>query len=361
MIINQSRLSKDKIEHALYLHRKFICVDMHNHVPCAEDIEGRTKGGLDCKIYLASVDGNLGDFTSPPGPDSFGTAYETDGYVRRAFNAIDQAHLDVNKHSNKIALAVDAGDIIENKSRGRLSVMIGFEGGKPLDGSLALLRAYYRLGLRHLELTWGYANQLCGAQWDPGGLTNFGQAVVKECNRLGIIVDVGHISEAGFKDVLELSEDPILVGHSGAIKFCPNARQPQLLRDEQIKALHEKGGVIGIHFFCRVLTGADSGGLENLLDNIDYIADLVGNADCLGIGTDYFPKKEPWLNYMDLVVRRKDRAPNEEFVQPKLVLDDVSKLQELTIGLVARGYSDGEIEKILGGNFLRVAKRIFRA
>jgi len=373
----QTTLSKDKVEHALALHKKSVCVDTHNHIDCEDDIEERTSGGLDCKFYLGYVDTSTQDFyEAPPGMDNFGSCYESEGHFRKAIGVIDRAHLDIEKHNDKLALALNAEEVVKNKKEGKLSVVLGFEGAKALDGSLSNLRTFYRLGLRHLGLTHGFGNQLSGGQWDPdNGLTNFGKAAVAECNRLGIIVDTAHISEPGMAGVLEISKDPIIIGHSGAKALCAptgglsvttkvssnpksGGRQPQLLWDEQIKEVHEKGGVIGLHFFARVMTGRDEGGVEVLLNHTDYIAKLVGSVDSIGIGTDFYPRGEPWLTYMDTLIRRKRRVEGDSILRPKLLLEDASKMPEFTVGLVERGYSDDEVEKILGGNVLRVMKAV---
>jgi microsomal dipeptidase-like Zn-dependent dipeptidase len=344
-----SALSKDRVEHALGLHRRSIVVDTHNHVPCGDDIDDRMVGGMDCKFYLASVYMQPEDFHDAPiRSDNLGRCYESEGKPRGAFNAIDQMYLDIERNQDRLGLALTANDVIENKKRGKLSVILGFEGSQPLDGSISLLGAFHRLGLRHMVLTGPFANQVSGGSRDPrAGLTNFGTGVVSECNRLGVVVDISHISKTGFWDVLKESKKPTLVAHSGARALVdPSGKSAnQLLSDEQIKALVEGDGVITLHFFGFVITGRDEGDVNTLLNHVDYITKLMGSVDCIGIGPDIYPKTEPWLTYYDTMVRERKRGPGEAFRQPKLLLDGPGKLPEFTVGLVERGYSDDEVGK----------------
>jgi membrane dipeptidase len=356
----QAGISEDLKEHAIALHKEAILVDTHNIIGCVDDLEERKRGGLDCKVFLVSLDISPEDYDQPASPNNLSSAYETEGYPRRALNIIDRLYLDLDAHKDEIALALTASDIIENKRKGKLSIMIGFEGAKPLDGSLSLLRNFYRLGLRHLQFVLMAANQVSGSGWDPsGGMTNFGRALVKECNRLGVIIDVDLMSPAGFKEALELSEDPVIVGHSGVKALCPSSGHA-LLTDDQIRAIHEKGGMIGIHCWSRVLTRREDASLDNLVNHIDYIAKLTGSVDNIGFGTDFYPRREPWSTFFDLTVRGKPRAAGEALLSPRILVGtDASGLPDLTVALLSRGYSDNDVKKILGGNFLRVAKTVF--
>jgi len=351
---------KDLVDRAMALHREAIVVDTHNIVGCTEDLAERKRGGLDCKVYLVSLDIEPEDFEQPAGPKNLSTSYESEGYPRRAFDTIDRLYADLEEHREEVSLALTAGDIVHNKEHGKLSIMIGFEGAKPLDGSLALLRTFYRLGLRHLQFTLMAANQLSGSGWDPsGGLTNFGKAVVKECNRLGIIIDADLMSQAGFYGVLELSEDPVIVGHSGVKNLCPTSGHT-LLTDDQILKLHEKKGMLGIHCWSRVLTRREDGSIGDLVDHIEYVAKLTGSVDCIGIGTDFYPRRDPWNTFFDMTVRGRARSPGEPLLAPRILIgNDPGGFPSLTLALLSRGFSDGDVKKILGGNFLRVAKQVF--
>ncbi|MFY9416452.1 MAG: membrane dipeptidase, partial [bacterium] len=161
------------------------------------------------------------------------------------------------------------------------------------------------------------------------GLTSLGLETVAAMNRLGMVVDVSHLSPAGFWDVLEHSRHPVIASHSNARGLHDH---PRNLDDEQIKALAARGGVIGINFAPQFL--GPGARLETVLDHIDYIARLAG-CDCIGLGSDY-----------------------DGIAATPGGLEDVSRLPNITRGLVARGYSDSDILKILGGNFARVFSQV---
>ena len=229
--------------------------------------------------------------------------------------------------------------------------MIGFEGGEAIANDLRLLKVYHTIGLRRLTLTWNNRNMIAdGVTWQrsKGGLTEFGADLVKECNKLGIIVDVSHITDQGFRDTLDVSDEPVIASHSNCRALCHHMRN---LTDEMIKALTEKGGIIGVNYvpfflkdmdFAKLRAGDDaekkkleSVTVETVVDHIDHMVEVVGNTDHIGLGSDF------------------DGVPSIA-----RGLDDASKLPNLTKALVARSYSDKEIIGMLGGNFLRVIKKI---
>jgi membrane dipeptidase len=173
------------------------------------------------------------------------------------------------------------------------------------------------------------------------GLTDFGKDAVAEMNKLGMIIDVSHLTQQAFQDVLEISHDPFVISHGVA-------GMEQILG--QHKAMAEKGGVLGVHFFYSYLRkeGKKHINLKDLLDKIDYCVENLG-IDSVALGADFFPTTGSWVD-----LQHAQGTFNIEWA-----IRDVSKMLEVTEGLVTRGYSDGEIQKILGGNFLRVCKRVF--
>lgn len=241
-------------------------------------------------------------------------------------------------------------EIVANDGK-RLSFMIGFEGGETLVNDLRLLKVYHTIGLRRMTLTWNNRNMIAdGVTWQRSkrGLTDFGADVVKECNNLGILVDVSHITDQGLWDTLEASEEPVIASHSNCRALCSHKRN---LTDEMIKALAEKGGVMGVNYvpfflkdidFAKLRGGdeeekkkVESVTVETVVDHIDHMVEVIGNADHIGLGSDF--------DGVPMIAKG---------------LDDASKLPNLTKTLVARGYSDKEIKGILGGNFLRIIKKI---
>lgn len=214
----------------------------------------------------------------------------------------------------------------------KIAALLTVEGGEVLMGSLGVLQSLYHLGVRSLTLTWNYRNELGDgvAVEQTGGLTKFGVAVVKEMNSLGMLIDVAHLASPGFWDVLEISQQPVIVSHANSYSLCRHSRN---IKDEQIKALAVCGGVICLCFYPPFIH-PDRPSLEKLLDHVDYIANLAG-VDCIGLGSDFDGISE---------------------VIPELA--DASCLPVFTHGLLARGYPEEAIKKILGGNLLRVLKMV---
>ena len=350
-------LSKEEEEKSLALHKKSVYVDTHCDTIMAwmpppeltwvwlpklpdemlkslKDIKRRSlserseaghldlprmvEGGVDCQVFAVYV--------SP--------LYHT-APLKRALQMIDAFYSELNKNSDKIALCTGFADILRTHSEGKISALLSIEGGEPLDGDLGVLRMLYKLGVRLLTLTHSPRNRLgdgCGEEGSKGGLTTFGAQVIEEMNKLGMIVDVSHLNERGFWDVIKITKSPIIASHSNARALCDHTRN---LTDDQIKALAESDGVIGVTFVRRFLgKDVDTVTVNNVLDHIDHIVKLVG-VDHVGIGSDY-----------DGI----DQAPKG--------LEDVTKVPNITRGLVYRGYSNDDIEKILGANFLRVFRKI---
>jgi membrane dipeptidase len=203
-----------------------------------------------------------------------------------------------------------------------------------------------------ITLAWIHRNLTSDSVFEVSnaGLSEFGVEVVKEMNRLGMVVDVSHLSSQGFQDVIETSADPVIASHSNARSVCDH---PRNLTDDQIKALAEKEGVIGLNLWYptkeRPVTA------DHLLNNVDKMVDLVG-AKHVGIGLDLNE------NYPNEIYRKVWAGTIFSFdfgdTFPR-GLESMSKLPTITKGLVERGYSDEEILNILGQNFLRLFRRVF--
>jgi membrane dipeptidase len=218
---------------------------------------------------------------------------------------------------------------------GRIAAMLSIEGGEPLEGDLGVLRMLYRLGIRMIGLTWYYRNALADGLWEhrtKGGLTRFGVNVVEEMTCLGMIADVSHLTDEGFWDLLDVTANPVIASHSNARTVCAS---PRNLTDDQIKALAERGGVVGLNFSSRHVK-EERATVKDLVDHVDHIVRLVG-ADYVGLGSDF----------------DGTRTPPEG-------LEDASRHPNFTRELVERGYSDHEIQKMLGENHLRVFKKVLR-
>ncbi len=261
--------------------------------------------------------------------------YQEPGYgrgaLRRALELIDLFHREIGENANEIAIARNLREIKYTLSKGKIAAILSIEGGEALEGSIGVLRIFYKLGVRCLTITWNERNELGnGVFGGKGGLTPFGVEVIEEMNRLGMIVDVSHLNEEGFWEVLSLSKRPVIASHSNCRALYEH---PRNLSDEQIRALAKKGGVMGITFVPEFLRGTESS-IEDVLDHIEYAVN-VGGEDCVGIGSDF---------------DGTDHLPSG--------LRDCRDIHRLVVGLLERGYSDIVVKKIVGENFLRVIEKV---
>jgi membrane dipeptidase len=299
--------------------------------------------------------------------------------IRRALLEIDAVRQEVARHPADLVFAETADDIERAKHQGKIAILIGLEGGHIIDSSLAVLRSMYALGARYMTLTHFTNTPWADSSGEPPrshGLTDEGRAIVHEMNRLGMMVDVSHVSDETFFDALEASEAPIIASHSSVRKF---SEHPRNLSDEMLRALAEGGGVVHINYYNAYLDedyrlkSADAEDLdekeaainekyasdpkrlaeevrkinaeriarfgrvsfERLLDHFDHAIQVAG-VDHVGLGSDF-----------DGV---GDLLPEG--------MEDVSKIPNLVRGLMERGYSDEDIEKVLGRNTLRVMREV---
>lgn len=262
------------------------------------------------------------------------TEYKPERSLKRVLQLIDFFHQQLAQNSQYVRLVRRMMDITKAIQSGQIAALLSVEGGEPVEGDLAYLRILYRLGVRSLGLTWNQRNQLAdgvGERETQGGLTLYGRAVVQEMNRLGMLIDVSHMSEAGFWDVIQETQHPVIASHANCYALVPH---PRNLTDDQITALANVGGVVGITFVPEFLAEDDKAIVTRVLDHIDHVTQLVG-VDHVGIGSDF---------------------DGTETTLPGL--EDVTRLPQLTEGLLKRGYSGEEIQKIMGGNFLRVLKQV---
>lgn len=260
--------------------------------------------------------------------------YSPETAISRALEMIASVYDAIGKYGDRIALALTPDDVMANKANNLISILIGMENGAPIQKSMSLLRLFHRMGVRYMTLTHNGDNEIAdaameGKRW--GGLSPFGREVVAEMNRLGIIVDVAHVSDGTFSDVLDCSKKPVLSTHSCCRAL---ANHPRNMTDEMIKRMADKGGVIQINFYPYFLTTTAQAGVEDVIRHIDH-AVKVGGIEHVGIGTDFDGIK----------------------VTP-VGLENISKLPVVFDLLSERGYSDDQIEKIASGNFLRVFREV---
>ncbi len=260
--------------------------------------------------------------------------YKPGNALKRCLQLLDCFYQTVKPCEDRLEVVYNYSDLLRVNKEGKIAAILTVEGGEALEGDLGVLRMLYRLGIRGLGLTWNQRNEIAdgvGERETGGGLTRFGKKVVKEMNDLGMIIDLSHISPKGFYDVLKTTTSPVIVSHANAKKICAHARN---LTDEQLKALRENGGVVGLTFYPDFIHDKNPD-LNILLDHFVYISEVAG-IDHLGIGSDF------------------------DGMQGKTLkgLTDVSCLPSLIQGLLARGFKEKDLQKVLYENFLRVIKEV---
>lgn len=269
----------------------------------------------------------------------------------------------IRRRSDKMVQVTTVAEMYRAKRDGKVAVLFGTQNGACLDGDIGLLEFYYTIGYRVMGLTYSGANFLgCGCAdltREVQGLSFDGIDVLKAMNRLGILVDMSHSGDATTWDALRLSKRPVVFTHCNARALCDTARNKP---DDQIKAMADTGGVIGVTPVPRMVNNdLHQATLKGLLDHVEHIANLVG-IDHVGIGTDFTDTMEFFPEPVKLLwTIWRERRPEmlgtwqQYFTVPYAKeVDNMSKHTNLARGLVARGYSDDEILKILGGNWLRV-------
>jgi membrane dipeptidase len=256
----------------------------------------------------------------------------------------------ITSHSESYILALTVKDILEAKEAGKLAIAFDLEGSEPLLGNLNMISFYYDLGVRQMLLAYNKDNRASGGCMEGHiGLTDFGQAVIREMNRVGMVVDVSHMGYRGTMEAFEVSTAPVIFSHSNPNGLREHARN---ISDEQIKACAKTGGVIGINGIGDFLGGTSS---ELIVANIEYVMNLVG-PEHVGIGLDYVVDKQELIDYIE---GHPDVFPPEKF-KDYLAFVEPEQIPEFTKILYQKGYSEQIINGILGGNFLKIAEKVWK-
>jgi membrane dipeptidase len=367
---------------ALQLHMDAIVVDGHadtisRSLDDGEDLGTETgKGHLDLpRMFRGGLDAQfLSCFVEPK-------YLQRKESAKRAFRMIDAVKQWAAKYPDRLAIARTAADIRRAVAAKKVCGILCIEGGHAIEDDLGLLRTFFELGVRYMTLTWNNSLSWAEAARDPGkvkGLTDFGRDVVREMNRLGMLVDLSHVHENTFYDAIAVADTPVIASHSCARALCDHVRN---LKDDQLKALAKNGGVVGVNFYSGFLSQTfldrkkkadqvddevrdrvrekhreDSAAMDRelkevsrkyeqseqsmarppldlLIDHIEHIAKVAG-IDHVGLGSDF-----------DGVTALPEGV------------QDCSQLPNLTRRLLERGFSAPEVKKILGENFLRVMEQ----
>ena len=365
------------------VHRSALLIDTHNDVP------SRTVEGFDLGSRSGTGHTDISRLKEGGVGAQFFAVYVASSYVNgnrsanRTLQMIDTVRHDIiGRHPDDFVLATSAKDIEEAHRRGKIAALMGIEGGHAIEDSLRLLRDYYDLGVRYMTLTHSNTNNWADSSGDVNdpkvvhhnGLTSFGKEIIREMNRLGMMVDISHVADKTFWDALEASKAPIFASHSSCRAL---ANHPRNMTDDMIVALAKKGGVVQVNFYCGFISqkfrdndaadtkaldarmaketagknlsepdrqilseklrkelGLSRATLADVVTHIDHIRKIAG-IDAIGLGGDF-----------------------DGVSCTPIGLEDVSKYANLTRALLEKGYSAEDIRKIYGGNFLRVMRAV---
>jgi len=365
-------------EEAWRIHESALVVDGHNDLPWA--MREKAKYSLDAKDLSkpqADLHTDLPRLVAGGMGAQFWSVYvpadaaKTGAALHQTLEQIDFVERMVRRYPETLELARTAADVERIWREGRIACLLGAEGGHSMESSLAVLRMLYELGVRYMTLTHSETNDIADSATDGpkhGGLSKLGEEVVAEMNRLGMLIDISHVSVETMEDVLALSKAPVIASHSSSRALAEHVRN---VPDEVLKGIARNGGVVMVNFFsgfvvdssARKMAGLfevrrklsqanatdeeieaameawrrensiDRGTVDTVVDHIDHIVKVAG-IDCAGLGSDF-----------------------DGIMETPVGLEDVSCYPRITQGLLDRGYSEEAIRKVLGGNAMRVLRR----
>jgi len=385
----QSQKSKPN---ARAIHDSSIVIDTHADTP-GRFVDENFDMATDTPITAGHMDfgkaraGNLGAefFSIWVNPDI------KTGYTKRALDMIDSVYQQAAKHPDQMVMAFSAEDIVKARTGNpkRLAALMGLEGGHAIENNIRILRDFYRLGVRYMTLTWANTNEWADSSGDVdkadvqhhNGLTDFGKDVVREMNRLGMMVDISHVSDKTFWDTIEVSKAPIIASHSCARALNGHARN---MTDDMLRAVTKNGGVIMVNFYSgfvdedyrKAYLAQKPERDKAVQDYKDQMkasghADMAGHNDVEREWTDKIPRPpfESLIAQIDYIVKVAGidhvglGSDFDGITSLPQAIDSVADLPKITEALVAKGYSGQDIKKILGENLLRVfrdAERVSR-
>ena len=336
-------------------------VDIGNRLPDgAIDIPRLQEGGIHVPFFALWVP----------------TYYKGSEAVRRTLDFRDAMQRVLDKYPDRIELATSAHDIERIVGQKKIAAVLTVEGGHQIDNDLAVLRMYRRMGILSMTLTHFRSNDWADSSTgrpEHNGLTEFGKQVVREMNAIGMIVDISHVSDKSFYDVVQVTTKPVIASHSSCRSFSD---VPRNMSDDMLRALAKNGGVVGVNFGAAFLNQKDAEELKQAISHENALEPNLAGAEL-----DQFAAKEgaesgeshphlgnatvedaaECIDHIVKVAGIEHVGIGSDFDGTEIVprgLEDVSKMPNLTEALLKRGYSEGDIKKIMGGNFLRVVREV---
>jgi membrane dipeptidase len=316
------------------------------------DIPRMREGGLDALFFSIWVPS---DITGPPA-------------VKKALDQIDSVREAARAFPNDLMLATTAADIRKAAAEHKIAALMGMEGGHMIDDDIRLLRVYAALGVRYMTLTHFKNNNWADASTDNpahNGLTAFGKDVVREMNRLGIMVDISHVADKTFADAVEVSKAPVLASHSSTRAI---ANHPRNMTDDMLRVLARNGGVAMINYHAAFLSEEFRVASEKKNGNV--VASMAamskkcgGNEACTTLESERIDHEAMIIEHIDHAVKvagadHVGLGSDFDGATMPLGMEDASKLPKITDALLKKGYSEADIDKILGGNILRVMEAV---
>jgi membrane dipeptidase len=343
-------VSADIEEHVARLHRHGV-VDLHFDLPM-DLYEKRGRPNLLETDYLPDLE--AGDIGVAGVALFLEDQYLPEMGLRVALDQIARLYAEVDQ-SDRFVICKSHQEISQARAKGKIALLITMEGVEPLGSDLDLLRVFYELGVRSLGLTHARRNAagdgaLFAASGSPrDGLTALGRDVVRECERLGVIIDLAHINPAGFNEIFEITTKPLIISHTNARRYYDIERNAS---DEQIKMVGARGGVIGINAVL-VSPHKEEATLDRYIDHIDHVRDLIG-IDRVAIGFDFLEFISRQWSPAEKI-EFEDKFTHAHFIPE---LSNHSHSRALTRRLIERGFKDEEIEGILFRNWMRILEQL---
>lgn len=374
------------------LHRESLVIDTHNDIttPMIDegfdlgtdgtdakakikthtDLKRMKAGGLDAEFFAIYVDKIFVNKATAEGG----------GAARRALDMISLVDEQVRKHSDVLEAATTAEDIRRIAKKGKIAALMGIEGGHAIEDSLHALRMFYKLGVRYMTLTHTNTNNWADSEADlnnakvkhHNGLTDFGRGVVGEMNRLGMMVDISHVADKTFYDVIETTKAPVIASHSSCRALANHTRN---MTDDMLRAVAKNNGVVMINFYDGFLDSRKAEIAMRRRTMQDELKEKYPNnalrvnaemkkwneANQIGV-TPFSTLMEHFIHVIKVAGIDHVGIGSDFDGVPALPegMEDISKLPNLTIELMKRGYSDAEIKKVLGENLLRVMSQVER-